>query len=223
MTFRTRGGQSIEIPPRLMNPFKEVFFDATYFRTEPLKDRNKPWTIVDVGANMGFFSIFCNELFPQAKIHSVEPMPINHKHILNYTKNIANINVHQIALSSKNGTIDLHYDASDSVTTSATISDGGIAGLHQPDTATVTSKKFETWCEENNISAIDFLKMDCEGAEYDILYHMDPEWFKRISHIAMEVHPLKEKDCNMEGLKKFLSNLGYEVKSEHDILWASRI
>ena len=40
----------------------------------------------------------------------------------------------------------------------------------------------------NGPKRCDLLKMDCEGAEYDILYHCPSEVLTRIDRIALEVH-----------------------------------
>lgn len=221
MVFQTRGGQEVNVPKRLMHTFKEVFFDDPYLRMNPLSDPQKAYTIVDIGANVGFFSLYCAEKYPNAKIHSVEPMPINHERLGSYTGSVSNVTVHHLAMSSSDGTIDLHFDASDSVTTAATVVGDGL-GIVQPDKVTVNSRKMDTWCEENQIESIDLLKMDCEGSEYDVFYNLPEDWLTKVKNIAMEVHQVDDDRKNMEGLKEFLAGQGYEISSYRDILWASR-
>src|SRR6266508_6011309 len=38
------------------------------------------------------------------------------------------------------------------------------------------------------VEQCDFLKLDCEGAEYDILFSLAVDYFRRIKRIAMEYH-----------------------------------
>jgi FkbM family methyltransferase len=41
---------------------------------------------------------------------------------------------------------------------------------------------------EHRIERINFLKLDCEGAEYDILYNLPLEYYTKIDRISMEYH-----------------------------------
>ena len=40
---------------------------------------------------------------------------------------------------------------------------------------------------------IDFLKIDCEGSEYDILYNLDSNLYAKIKVISLEFHDLNEQ------------------------------
>ena len=48
---------------------------------------------------------------------------------------------------------------------------------------------FKTFIKDNNINKIDFLKVDCEGGEYDIFTSENIEWIKKnVRKIAAEIH-----------------------------------
>jgi len=53
----------------------------------------------------------------------------------------------------------------------------------------VKTKTLKQIFDENKIDVCDFLKIDCEGAEYEIIYQIDDSLAKRIKMIAMELHP----------------------------------
>lgn len=65
--------------------------------------------------------------------------------------------------------------------------------------------------EEKVGKKIDLMKLDCEGAEYEILLNQDPKVFKKINRIIMEYHDLDEKR-NFSVLTKYFEELGYYVK-----------
>ena len=46
----------------------------------------------------------------------------------------------------------------------------------------------KTLIEDQPIGMIDFRKMDCEGAEFDILFSLGADQLSRIRKISMEVH-----------------------------------
>ena len=60
------------------------------------------------------------------------------------------------------------------------------------------------------LARIDLLKMDCEGAEYDICETAEPAVFDRINRIVAECHPVSERK-NAAALKKRLTGLGFDV------------
>ena len=63
--------------------------------------------------------------------------------------------------------------------------------------------------DENRITNCDLLKLDCEGAEYDILMNTKKEIFEKIKLISLEYHNI----INHDGyeLKKFLEIVGFLV------------
>jgi phenylpropionate dioxygenase-like ring-hydroxylating dioxygenase large terminal subunit len=81
----------------------------------------------------------------------------------------------------------------------------------------VPTTSLDKFISENKIKRIDFLKMDCEGAEYEILFGSRPETLRKISRISMEYHPIDSRR-NAGTLKKFLIKNGFEVKVEDSII-----
>src|SRR3989344_3542063 len=67
--------------------------------------------------------------------------------------------------------------------------------------------------DANSISVCHLLKMDCEGAEYEILYNAPDECFKKIKEIRLEYHNHESsQNNNGECLKNFLEKKGFTVK-----------
>ena len=64
--------------------------------------------------------------------------------------------------------------------------------------------------DENHIVSCDLLKLDCEGAEYDILINANKEIFDKIKLISLEYHNIINHDGHE--LKKFLETVGFVVK-----------
>jgi hypothetical protein len=73
----------------------------------------------------------------------------------------------------------------------------------------------------NAITRCDFLKLDCEGGEYEILFHASDETLAKIRHICLEYHnhltPYSDVD-----LGRYLQNKGFQVTTTpnpaHDYL-----
>jgi xanthine dehydrogenase molybdenum-binding subunit len=65
--------------------------------------------------------------------------------------------------------------------------------------------------QKNDLSTIDLLKVDCEGSEYDIIYHTAPELIRRINKMAIEVHDLNTDQNNISAVNKYIQSLGYKT------------
>ena len=77
-------------------------------------------------------------------------------------------------------------------------------------------KTLEEVVLENKLEKIDFLKIDCEGAEYLMLENTPDYIFDRIVTISMEFHDLKDSKYTGDTLvksltKKRLSNRKIQV------------
>lgn len=75
--------------------------------------------------------------------------------------------------------------------------------------------------DQLGIKKIDFLKSDCEGSEYPILYSA-PDLLDRVDKLAVEVHVagfswnsaamVEGHENTAEGMEKFLRGLGFQVE-----------
>ncbi|HDO26725.1 MAG TPA: hypothetical protein ENH02_01285 [Bacteroidetes bacterium] len=67
---------------------------------------------------------------------------------------------------------------------------------------------------------MNFLKLDCEGSEYAILYSASGEVLNGIDTIAIETHAGSKARQNMKSLLAFLNKNGFNTNSHGDIIWA---
>jgi FkbM family methyltransferase len=221
LVFETRNGVIVEVPLRLLHTFKEIFMDECYLTglEHPIPSSA---TVVDIGANAGYFTLFAISCFADVRVFSFEPVPVNYAQLerqrkLNSTKPIK---CFPKAVAGQAGEISLSFDSNDSFTTSATI-------LKQADQQTESIKvsclTLLQILDENNIKRCDLLKMDCEGAEYEILYNCPPEYLQRIDQIAMEVHRGEKENQNIDALEFFLRQQGFYTRRRPiGMLWAWR-
>ena len=62
-----------------------------------------------------------------------------------------------------------------------------------------------------HLEKIDFLKMDCEGSEYDILYNLETSLYAKIKLISLEFHDLNTLKQSGNSLASFLSKQGFNI------------
>lgn len=202
----------ISVPKNMMGTFRENFLDDIYFKHIPnsiFLNNNCP-VIVDIGANVGFFSLAAYSKFPKAKIYAFEPHPYCFKIMENYRKEFKRFdwNIYDQAVSNTNEDIFLKTGNLDGFTTVSSVYNErpGFKDL------AVKAIKFESFLEENNIDNIDFIKLDCEGSEYEILYALPKEKFKIIKSMCVETHEGKTENQNLNSLNNFLKNIGYKTE-----------
>jgi FkbM family methyltransferase len=131
--------------------------------------------IFDIGANRGNYSYHILTTKKNVRLYSFEPIPFIFEHL--QTKlSLFNVSCYNLALSNQTGIQDFFYYEEKKLTPSAS----ELSGLfHRPIVdkicnydATVIRVKTDTldsFCSEHGISTINFLKIDTEGAELNVL------------------------------------------------------
>jgi FkbM family methyltransferase len=99
-------------------------------------------------------------------VHTFEPMPENAESIRMALKarNVENVSVHQIAVSDRIGTSEFHLCAMKGHNSLGRVNTSAHVGSIQVPTTTL-----DDFADRNGIGAIDFLKIDVEGFELEVL------------------------------------------------------
>jgi len=221
LLFKARNNIVVEVPRRILHEFKEIFKEASYTRGLELTVQERP-VIIDIGANAGFFTFFAASQLPGAKIFSYEPMASNFKQLkrnqsLNPT---ARVWCFQKAVYGHSGNVALSSDPSDGLTTTASVF-GHLDHLRK--TVQVPCVTLKEIFDQHQLERCDLLKMDCEGAEYEILYNCPAAYLHRVDQMAIEVHGGIEDDHNITSLANYLESIYFNTRqrAEH-MLWAWR-
>jgi FkbM family methyltransferase len=155
---------------------------------------SKVRTIVDIGANVGFFSLAARSCYPQATIHAYEP---NRRVIPFLKSNVESlgVNIYPEAVGAEAGMVSI-VDTGDSNQARTAFDDNG--GIPQVNLECAI---------ERLGGAIDLLKLDCEGAEWDLFRSASP--WKHVRNIRMEYHLLQRH--TVQDVENALSRLGFEA------------
>lgn len=143
-------------------------------------------TILDIGGNIGLFAIYANSINPQSRIISVEPFAESYLQLVQVAAqpNLAShLETRQLAISGTNGTITM--DASPGIPShSRKISrKPGRANLIH-----VRSKTLESFLDDESLGEVDFIKMDIEGAEYEVISQASCRTLRRSRRYGIEYH-----------------------------------
>jgi FkbM family methyltransferase len=178
-------------------------------------DIQKTSTIIDIGAHIGSFSIFAATRAMQVKVYSYEPSEKNFHFLSENIKanKLVNIKAFQLAISSRRGKVRLYMNEKSS---GNSIYKSGCSFDE------VNSITLEDILGNNMIDSCDLLKIDCEGAEYEILLGAPKIILRKIRNIALEYHEIPA--YNIDDLKNYLENSGFEVLlARQPILYAKNL
>ena len=145
------------IYPYLFNDFTTTIEGPYLYKDIQIK---KDDIVIDAGANFGLFSALASSL--GAIVYAFEPVKITREKYLKETAKLnENINIISLALSNTIGNIFIKGGSS--VTASI------VENLNKKEgdliNEMVSTITLDDWVKQNNISKIDFIKADIEGAE----------------------------------------------------------
>ena len=126
-------------------------------------------TIVDVGANIGDWSLIASELFPQASVHSFEIVPETHGRLVANCGHRKNIVCHNVGLSDIEGTTTVFFSPDKSGVATCVPDFSEHFHKYEPQKIEARVSTGDVFCADHGIEAIDFLKIDVEGYEHRVL------------------------------------------------------
>jgi FkbM family methyltransferase len=165
-------------------------------------------SIVDVGANHGDWIQHSLPLFSHASIYAVEPVPSNFGVLSERFMNETRVSCFQVGLGSKNGSAQMETDNrrhshARIVTTTA----------NRPELIDVKIQTGDDFLRDRSIDSVDFLKIDAEGYDCQILQGLKETLSKRmIDVIQFEYTPVGyHYDMSLEAVFELLQSNGYVV------------
>jgi len=204
----------IQVPKNLMLIFKEIFLSDVYEIDDLYKQLPADPIVVDIGANVGFFNVLLLSKINVKKIYAYEPVPVNvatFQETLNNNRQLSDqVVLFQMAVTGiqQNG-LDLYLEDIHKNTVDASVfSDFDVSHAHK---ITVPSITLSEIILKNNLQQIDFLKLDCEGSEFDIMYNTDKMLIRRINKMMVEVHDRDADKNNISFFDKYVQSLDYST------------
>jgi len=159
--------------------------------------------IIDIGANIGIFSIFASE--KAKKVIAYEPEQDNYEFLLkNIHKNkITNIETHKLGLGKKGKARIIPMQSGSYV---------GELGKEPVKLISLNDIKFDK---------CDLMKIDCEGSEFDLIKYAKSKTLKKIKRISMEIHKNMVDQRRVKELIEKLSKYFDIEENDGQMLWAT--
>jgi FkbM family methyltransferase len=159
--------------------FEEIFVKQDYH----FKARSAHPQIVDCGSNIGMSVLFFKTLYPESSIIAFEPdadtFAILQRNVT--ANNLTGVELHNKALHSKRGSVDFYYDPAEPARLRMSM---------RPERTSQACRQVEAVPLSDYIHGeVDFLKMDIEGAEFDVLQELaQSDKLRLVREMVVEYH-----------------------------------
>jgi FkbM family methyltransferase len=189
-------------PYEVVKTYQEIFEQEIYRFGVGNIENNELATpiILDCGANIGLSSIYFKTIYPNAELHAFEP---DEKIFSVLEKNMRDnhfkkVHLHQAAVWTENTQLSFVNKGSE-----ASAIDASGQSEHK-----VSAIKLADYM--NQFEKIDFLKMDIEGAEFEVVQDCAAELHK-VQHFFLEYHGLATQTSQLNTLLQIVEKAGFKV------------
>jgi FkbM family methyltransferase len=189
----------------------EILLKSKYKREYYFPEELKPKVIFDIGGNIGITSIYLASVFPDATIYTFEPLKENFEILQKNASQFKNIKVFNVGLGAENGSFKV-YLSDDNENYGGVSFYSEVEGNLSESFSECEVKNINVVVDELGISTVDLIKIDTEGAEYDILTSLKYEFLKKTSWITGELHGNRDFE-----LLNYLTNIGFSISLNKNI------
>lgn len=180
--------------------YKDIFVNRIYH----FESRRADPFILDCGGNIGGSILYFKHVYPQARIISFEPDPTIFPYLEeNVRRNgLTNVQLVQAGLSAQEGTLTFYSDGKV----------GSRVAEQEPDDNNETWTKHQISCvrlRDYLTEPVDFLKMNIEGAEWDVLQDSGDR-LRQVREMVIEYHHFPGLPRTLHRILGLLDEQGFE-------------
>ncbi len=181
--------------------YYEIFGNESYkFQTE-----NSQPIIYDCGSNVGTSVLYLKQLYPTSIIHAFEPDPAVFEFLQSNIEGnkIEGVVLHKAAAWTENTT--LHFSSEGA--------DGGKVDSKNKSSISVQAIDLKSLLEKEQ--QVDFLKMDIEGAEYEVFNHCQ-DALSKVQNIFVECHSYNASSQEIASILDILNKKGFRYYIQNE-------
>jgi FkbM family methyltransferase len=182
-------------PYELLHSYKEIFENEIY----AFQSTQSSPLILDCGSNIGLSVIYFKKIYPTARIISFEPDAGNYWLLQRNLKanHLNDVEIKQSAVWISNG--DISFATAETEASHISIKEGGTL---------VRAERLNELLE--SFDEVDFLKMDIEGAEWDVINDCASN-LRKVKNLFLEYHGKVEEADKLIGLLQVVQQSGFKV------------
>jgi len=204
--FETYSGLKIKLRTRSTDlmALTNVWLVEEYSRSNFRINTND--VIIDIGAHIGLFTLYASQYCKNGTIFCFEPVDENYDILVdNITQNnLKNVKPFKSAVSKSESTITIYRNKDEAGHSMFSFTS------HALKVDSISLKKI---IDENSINQCNLIKIDCEGAEYEIIESLPLEYLKKISKLIIEYHFADSKPKLVNDLKTKLMTASFKIST----------
>lgn len=162
---------------------------------------NNPKVIIDIGANVGFFSKMVRSLYPSSKIYAIEPVPAIYNLMSKNLNGDQGTMLFNFAVFNKKGKQEMFFDESDSL----------ISKISSKGKFYVQTDTLDNFINKQKINYIDILKIDVESFENYVLLGAK-QALSKTKYLLLEITIKNNKNYTISSLMSLLYSKKYNYQ-----------
>jgi FkbM family methyltransferase len=193
-------------------------FSVTSFKmlSELKRLQVRPRTVIDVGANIGQFTMAAAKSFPGANVHSFEPLPDCVKRLRQNVRDLQNVTVHSVALGERESSCSMHvnaYKLSSSILPLTSAHRQAFPYAKEVDSFEVEVSTLDKTLENVPLQRPVLLKIDVQGYEERVLRGAVMT-LMQVDYAVIEAStlPLYEGELLLDGLIGLMNRFGFSFQ-----------
>ena len=217
--------------------FQEIFEEDVYLRNGITLKNGA--CVVDVGANIGLFSLYVASKHRNVSVYALEPLPPIFK-VLELNSRLYDFDIKALPygasrqsgsdefmfyphvsivsgrfadLGEEKDMLQSYLEKEQDVGLSANVMDDLLDSRLESQVFSCELKSLSDLMREQGIEHVDLLKVDAEKSELDVLAGIDRNDWKKIQQLVIEVHDV---DRRLERIVQMLESHGYELTIEQE-------
>ncbi|MCP9469256.1 MAG: FkbM family methyltransferase [Nitrospira sp.] len=208
--FRLPSGIVLEFAPAVAKDvlIRDLLFSGSFepVHTEIIERLPPGGVLIDVGANVGYFSIVgAKAVGPGGKVYAFEPVDVIHSILCtNIALNgLSNVEAYHLACFSSSGSMAIEQDW-----------DSGKSHLcleNATDSKVVSVTTVDAFVDQKKLARVDFIKIDAEGSDFEVLKGSRFTIEKFRPKIFIEVNHLSRFGGSISDVRRFFEDCRYEV------------
>lgn len=208
--FRVPSGIVLEFHPAVAKDIlmRDLLFSGSFepAHTEIIEQLPRGGVFLDVGANVGYFSIVgARAVGPSGKVYAFEPVDVIYDILCrNIALNgLSNVEAHKLACFSSSGSMAIQQDW-----------DSGKSHLCLENTAHTTVVSVTTvdeFVDQKRLARIDFLKIDAEGSDFEVLKGSRHTIEQYRPTVFIEMNHLARFGGSISAVRDFFADHRYQI------------
>lgn len=191
--------------------YRQVFLNGEY----EMKVNTTPKLIIDLGANIGLFSLLMKKKFPNSQIIAIEADPNNFLVLRQNLERYSDIICINAAIWNIN--TKLKVDSNDNIAEwGKTVS---LMSKEEKGAIVIDGITMNDVKREYSLDIIDILKIDIEGAEFE-LFLSNTEWLDDVKMVIIEFHDSVNKNTSSSFFRELSkrSEYSFNISGENVVI-----